>query len=131
GLERLQPRAFAIAVGFNIVANLIFIPRYSYVAASITTILSEVVLMIVFAHYLRQRMEGVDWLAFMGRPWLVTLIMMVVMLVASQAHLLLALLLGVIIYPAGLIVLNVIGEEEKQVLGTILPASLAMRLHLI
>ena len=75
GLERMQPRAFTIAVGFNIVANLIFIPRYSFVAASITTILSEIVLMIVFAHYLRQRMEGVNWFELLWRPWAVTLVM--------------------------------------------------------
>ena len=45
GLESKQPRAFTIAVLFNIIANLIFIPRFSYVAAGVTTILSELVLL--------------------------------------------------------------------------------------
>ena len=62
GLERMQPRAFAIAVGFNIVTNVLLIPRFSYVAAGFTTILTEVVLMGVFAFYLRQRMDGVSWI---------------------------------------------------------------------
>ena len=131
GLERLQPRAFTIAVGFNIVANLIFIPRYSFVAAAVTTILSEIVLMVVFAYYLRQRMQGVNWFELMWRPWAVTLVMVAVMLAASQVHLLLALLLGLIIYPAGLMALNVIGDDEKRVLGAILPESVAARLRIV
>ncbi|MCP5094700.1 MAG: oligosaccharide flippase family protein, partial [Chloroflexi bacterium] len=48
GLERIQPRAFTIAVSFNIIANLIFIPRFDYKAAAVTTILSEIVLLVLF-----------------------------------------------------------------------------------
>jgi O-antigen/teichoic acid export membrane protein len=130
GLERIQPRAFAIAVGFNIVANLIFIPRYSFVAASVTTILSEVVLMVVFAFYLKQRMRGVKWLALMWRPWLVTLVMVGAMWLGSQIHLAVAMVAGALIYPAGLLLLGVVGEEEKQALSTILPAAITKRLRL-
>ncbi len=131
GLERLQPRAFAVAVGFNIVANVILIPRYSYVAAAVTTILSEIVLMVVFAYYLRQRMGGVRWFDMMWRPWAVTLVMVAIMLAASQVHLVLALLLGVVVYPAGLLALRVIGEDEKRVIGAVLPQSIAAKLHVI
>ena len=130
GLERLQPRAFSLAVGFNIVANLIFIPRYSFVAASVTTILSEIVLMVIFAHYLRKRMEGVNWFELMWRPWLVTLFMVALMLVANQVHLILALLVGIVVYPAGLWTLHVFGDDEKRVLAQALPQSLAARLRL-
>jgi O-antigen/teichoic acid export membrane protein len=131
GLERLQPRAFAIAVGFNIGANLIFIPRFSFVAASVTTILSEIVLMVIFAHYLRQRMEGMNWFELMWRPWVVTLAMIALMYAASQVHLILALLAGAVVYPAGLFVLRVFSDEEKRVLAEALPRSLATRLRLV
>ena len=130
GLERLQPRAFALAVGFNIVANLIFIPRFSYIAASVTTIFSEIVLMVIFGHYLRKRMASVNWFELMWRPWAVTLVMVALMLAVSQAHLVLALLVGLVIYPAGLWALHVFGEDEKRVLAEVLPQSLAARLHL-
>jgi len=131
GLERMQPRAFVIAVGFNIVTNILFIPRYSYVAASITTILSEIVLMIVFAYYLRQRMGGVNLLRLMWRPWLVTLVMVGAMWLGSQVHLIVGLAAGAIIYPAGLLLLRVVGSEELQVLVAILPGSVSRRLRLI
>jgi hypothetical protein len=41
------------------------------------------------------------------------------------------LLLGAVVYPAGLLALHVIGDEEKQVLGEVLPASVARRLRLV
>lgn len=131
GMERVQPRAFALAVGFNVIANLIFIPRFTYVAASITTILSEVVLLLLFAYYLRQRMEGVPWLQLLWRPLLVTAVMVGGMALANQVNVVLALLVGVVIYPAGLLLLGVIGEEERKVLADILPAPLATRLRLV
>jgi len=130
GLEGMQPRAFGIAVGFNIITNVLLIPRFSYVAASFTTILSEVVLMVVFAYYLRQRMEGISWPEMIWRPWVVTGVMVLVMWGASQFSLLLALLLGGIVYLAGLFVLKILGAEERQVLAAILPSSLAGRLRL-
>jgi O-antigen/teichoic acid export membrane protein len=130
GLERMQPRAFTIAVGFNIVTNILFIPRFSFVAASVTTILSELVLMGVFAFYLRQRMPGVNLLSLMWRPWLITLVMVGAMYLGSQLHLIVGLVLGALIYPAGLLLLRVIGEDERKVLATILPSPLAGRLRL-
>ncbi len=129
-LERVQPRAFTIAVGFNIITNIIFIPRFSYVAASVTTILSEIVLMFVFAYYLRQRMSGVNWFDLMWKPMLVTAVMVIAMWAGSQIHLILALILGAVIYPAGLLLLRVIGPDERRVLTSILPASIATRLKL-
>jgi O-antigen/teichoic acid export membrane protein len=131
GLERIQPRAFTIAVGFNIIANVIFIPRYSFVAASVTTILSEIVLMAVFAFYLRQRMRGVNWLALMWRPWLVTLVMVGAMWLGSQVHLVLGLVAGALIYPTGLLLLRVVGDDEKQALATMLPEAVVRRLRLV
>ena len=44
GLQRLITRAFALAVCFNIGANILFIPQYGIQAAAIATIFSEIVL---------------------------------------------------------------------------------------
>ncbi|MAT97725.1 MAG: hypothetical protein CL608_11320 [Anaerolineaceae bacterium] len=130
GLESRQPRAFTVAVLFNIVANLIFIPRYSYVAAGVTTILSELVLLVLFDFYLRQRMPGIKWGALWGRPFLLTAIMFGGMWLGGQIHLVVGLVIGLGIYPAGLLLLGIIGAEEKKVLGNILPDAIASRLKL-
>ncbi|MCP4415280.1 MAG: oligosaccharide flippase family protein [Chloroflexi bacterium] len=131
GLEGKQPRAFTIAVLFNIIANLIFIPRFSYVAAGVTTILSELVLLVLFNFYLRQRMPGIKWGQLLIRPFALTVLMFGGMWLGGQIHLIVGLLIGAIIYPAGLLLLGIIGDEEKRMLATILPSAIARRLRLI
>jgi O-antigen/teichoic acid export membrane protein len=130
GRERFLTRAFILGVGFNLVANLIFLPRYSYIAASIITILSEIVLLIVFAYYLRPSMPNVGWAGIIKRPLAVTAIMIWAIVLGSLVSPILALVLGLIAYPVGLWLLRVFGDEERQILGALLPKELAGRLSL-
>ncbi len=131
GLERMQPRAFTVAVAFNIIANLIFIPRFSYVAASVTTILSELVLMALFAYFLRRKMPGMDWGGLLVRPLLIAAIMVLVTILGNQIHVVVGLVLGLAVYPAGLWLLRVFGEEERHILRSILPGSVVARLRFL
>jgi O-antigen/teichoic acid export membrane protein len=131
GLERMQPRAFAVTVAFNVIANLLFIPRYNYIAASVTTILSELVLMALFAYYLRQKMSGMDWGGLLVRPLFVTAIMVIVTFFGNQIHVVVGSALGLAAYPAGLWLLRVFGEEERHILRSILPTAVARRLKFL
>jgi len=131
GMERYQPRAFTIAVGFNVIFNWLLIPRYSFVGSGVITILSEVVLLIVFAYYLRRRGAGIDWLRLAARPVLLTAIMLAVMWAGYQIHLVVALALGVATYLAGLAVLRIIDPHEKEALAAVLPRGLVRRLRWI
>jgi O-antigen/teichoic acid export membrane protein len=131
GLESKQPRAFTIAVAFNIITNLIFLPTFSYRAAAVTTVLSEVVLLLLFHYYLRQKMPGVPWGQLVTKPLILTTIMLTAMILGYQLHLIVGLVLGLIIYPAGLFLLHIIGPDERQILQTILPAPIATRLKLV
>lgn len=128
GLERMQPRAFAVAVGFNIVGNMLLIPRYSYVAAAVITVLSEVVLLAVFSYYLRQRGAAVNWLRLAARPAVLTALMLATLWLGGQIHLIVGLVLGVAVYLAGLFALRIIGPEERAALAEVLPARLIRRL---
>jgi O-antigen/teichoic acid export membrane protein len=49
GLQARITVAFAVAAIFNLVANLVLVPTYGYVAAAATTIATEVVLLVPFA----------------------------------------------------------------------------------
>lgn len=51
GRERSLVAPYALAALFNIIANLIFIPQFSYLAAAITTLLSEIIIL-SFSYYL-------------------------------------------------------------------------------
>ncbi len=131
GLERIQVRAFLAGVGFNFIANLLLLPQFSYVGAAITTIISEIILLVIFNVYLKQRMPAVRWLRLLWRPVLITAAMLAVMWLGAQIHLALAVGLGLLIYPAGLWLLRVFGEEERNILLSLLPAPLAARLNLV
>ncbi len=131
GLERMQPRAFALAVGFNIVANALFIPHFGYVAAAVTTILSEVVLLGLFAYYVRQRMPGVDWRGLGVRPLLLTLLMVGGMLLVYPVNVGLTAVVGVVIYFGGLWFFRIMGDDEKQILRAILPTAVTQRLRFL
>ena len=130
GQERVQIRAFIIAVTFNVVANLILLPTFSYRAAAATTIISEVLLLFIFSIYLRRRMAAVGWLRLLWRPVVVTLVMIALMILGAMVHTALGLLLGLLAYPLGLWLLRVFGDEERRILQSLLPGPVAARLGL-
>ncbi|RME41364.1 MAG: hypothetical protein D6796_15935, partial [Caldilineae bacterium] len=68
GQQRFLTKAFLIGVAFNILANLLLIPRYGYPAAAITTILSEWSLLIPFYYAVRKHVCRVPWLDVVWRP---------------------------------------------------------------
>jgi O-antigen/teichoic acid export membrane protein len=128
GVERKLTGAFIIGVSFNIILNLIFLPRFSYLAASVTTIMSEVVLLLLFARYLKPVMPDVRWLNLLIRPLVVTAVMLGAMVLGSQINMLVGLVLGVSVYPLGLWLLRAFGDEERFILSSLLPGRMAKRL---
>lgn len=52
GQQRRLVVAFGLTFAFNVGANLLFTPRYGYLAAAIVTVLSELVLLLPFGYYL-------------------------------------------------------------------------------
>ena len=68
GRQRMLTRAFIIGLGFNLLANAIFLPRFDYPATALIAILSELVLLIAFYAYLRPALGPVPWLAMLWRP---------------------------------------------------------------
>jgi O-antigen/teichoic acid export membrane protein len=129
GQERMQTRAFVLGVAFNLLANLLFLPAFSYVAAAAITILSEIVLLAIFNYYLRPRMEPVGWLRLLGRPAAAGLIMVVLMALAWLLHPVASLVVGLFAYPGALYALRVFGEEERRIVESLMPQRLMVRLQ--
>ena len=68
-LQRFITRAFFVAVAFNIITNLIFIPQFGFRAAAITTILSEAALLIPFGLLMHRGLgEPVNWVGAFWKP---------------------------------------------------------------
>ncbi len=68
GQQRFLTRAFLIGVTFNIVTNILLIPRYGFQAAAFTTILSEIALLIPFYYGVRKYIAPLPWVDLYWRP---------------------------------------------------------------
>jgi O-antigen/teichoic acid export membrane protein len=125
GRQRSLTRAFLIAVTFNVVANLIFIPLSpnGYEAAAIITILSELVEAVPFYLYLRRALAPVPWLALLGRPVLAALAMAALAAVLAPVNLLLAALAANALYAGLLLASGAFGAEERAVLRQVVSVS--------
>jgi O-antigen/teichoic acid export membrane protein len=66
--QRFLTKAFLIGVSFNVVANLVAIPIWSYRGAAVVTILSEFALLIPFYYSVRKHLGPLPWLSLVWRP---------------------------------------------------------------
>ncbi len=117
GQQSKLTRAFVVGLSFNIIANLILISRFSYVAAAAVTIMSELVEGLVFMFYLERSLGSIRWIRLLWRLFASAGAMLIVMALAWPLHPIVALIAGPIVYVGGLLVLRVIGPEEKRVLN--------------
>jgi O-antigen/teichoic acid export membrane protein len=117
GKQRLLTAAFAAALLFNVVANVIMIPRFSYVGAAIVTVVSEVVLLVPFRMAARGVTHGVSFLAESRTPVLATLLMSpVVWWLRDVLHPLVAIPVGAAIYVLALWSLGGIDAQQRRLL---------------
>jgi len=92
--QRFLTKAFAIGVAFNLVANLIFIPKYGYRAAALILIPSELALLIPFSLRVKRHVAPIPWLDILWRPVISALIMAVVAYLLSGVSEFLAAIAG-------------------------------------
>ncbi len=117
GQQSKLTRAFIVGLAFNVVANLILIPHFSYVAAAFVTILSELVEGFVFVIYLERSLGSIRWIHLLWRLFAAAGAMLFVVAITWQLHPVLAVIAGLMVYLAGLVGLRAIGPEERRVLA--------------
>ena len=123
-LQRRIMRAFAIAVAFNIITNLVLIPQYGYQAAALTTIASEMMLLLPFGWLLHGALGAINWGSMVWRPAVAASGMFAVMAMEWDTQPVIALIAGAIIYPAVLLVLRPFSTAEINHLLPLLPGRL-------
>ncbi len=122
GLQRMITRAFAAAVAFNVVANLLFIPTYGFQAAAIATIASELALFLPFILLLRGQLAGISLAALLWRPVLALAAMLLCLLLLGSS--LPGLVASAAAYALTLLLLRPLDAAESLALLNLLPASL-------
>jgi O-antigen/teichoic acid export membrane protein len=110
-------RAFIIGLTFNVVANLLLIPTFSFVAAAVVTIFSEIVEGAAFYVYVRRHIAPVNWIEVLARPFLAAGVMALFAAVFMQAGLLLiGLVLGGVAYAGVLWLTRALNVQEREIL---------------
>ncbi|GAB4197494.1 MAG: flippase [Roseiflexaceae bacterium] len=113
GHERLVARSVIISTSFNVLLNLLLVPRFGLLAAAVLTVLTEAVLVGQYAWVLRDRLRGLDWGRTLLRPLLAVALMAALVLAAKPyLPLLLNVPLGAVAYFGVLLALGVVGREE-------------------
>jgi O-antigen/teichoic acid export membrane protein len=131
GRQRTLTAAFVAALIFNLTANVVLIPRFSYIGAAVVTVLSEVVLLIPFSAVARRVAPGVSILNEARYPLLATLLMApVVWWLRDGVHPIAAVLAGAAVYPAALWALGGIDTAQWSLLRALLPSRAASALRL-
>ncbi|MDQ7030140.1 MAG: oligosaccharide flippase family protein, partial [Ardenticatenia bacterium] len=113
--QRYLTRAFLIGVGVNLVANVLLIPRYSYQAAAINTVLSEIALLIPFYALLRRHVGPIPWLSIWWRPLVASGLMAVPLWAGLPAPA--AIPLAGLTYIVGLLLLRAFTRDDWGVPG--------------
>jgi O-antigen/teichoic acid export membrane protein len=110
-------RAFIIGLGFNIVANIILIPMFSFVAAAVVTIFSEIVEGAAFYVYVHRHIAPVNWVDVLARPFLAAGIMAAITYgFYAMGLVLIGVLVGAASYVGVLWLLRALDGDERAIL---------------
>jgi O-antigen/teichoic acid export membrane protein len=124
GRQRMLTGAFLAALAFNLLANVLLIPRFSYVGAAWVTVASEVVLLVPFHLAAAKIAPAVSPLREARTPILATLLMApVVWWLRDAIHPLAAAIAGLAIYPLALWSLGGIDADEFNLIRRVARAT--------
>jgi O-antigen/teichoic acid export membrane protein len=114
----------AVRVAFTLVANVLLVPTLGYTASALIIIGGEFVLAVIFYAEVRRQLGPVGILSMQVRPLLAGAAMGVTVWALAGVSVALALVGGVVAYPAALLALKGIARDEWEMLAPVLPARL-------
>ncbi|HEY4691359.1 MAG TPA: flippase [Anaerolineae bacterium] len=117
GQEQHVARAIIVSTGLNVIMNLLLVPQYGFIAASMMTLATEAVLVGQYVWMLRALLRKMNLGTSLVRPLLAALCMGALMfLLRSSVPLLVNITLGVVAYFVLAWLLGVLGKEEWRLI---------------
>jgi O-antigen/teichoic acid export membrane protein len=129
--QRFLTKAFVVGATFNIVTNLLLIPRFGYVAAAATTVLSEAALFIPFYYCVRKNLTTLPWLDIFWRPGAAALLMAMAMWLLRHTTALLTVPVAGVVYVAALLAFRTFHQPDMMLVMELLPARVRQRLPIL
>lgn len=109
-----------ISMIFNIVLNLWAIPRYSYIGASIVTVLTEIIVIILCFFVLSKSFCSVNLKNVILKPAIASAVMACFILTVN-INLFLEIILSIIIYFVVILLIQTFDREDHDILAQIVP----------
>lgn len=114
-------KIYSMAAIFNIVLNFILIPNYSVYGASVATVLSEVLILILELHMLNKINQLPDkQLVFDLAKIMVASVIMGVVLYVLGLNVFIAIPVGIIVYLVVFVVVRTFDEDDKSIVKQLL-----------
>jgi len=110
--ERTAARVYAISAVFNILANLFAIPNFSYLGASLVTVLTDILVAIQFYILLRARLKLPNILPLVVRVLLAASVMALAVWAAQSIHVLFAIAIGGAVYMIVILLVRFFDQTE-------------------
>jgi O-antigen/teichoic acid export membrane protein len=121
GRQRPLMVTFAIGLGFNVLANAICIPIWSYRASAVIHMLSELVLLIAFYVLMRRDLPPVPWMAMLWRPALAGALMGAAGWAIYRVDVVLATVVALGVYALALWLLGIAREPDMEIVRELVP----------
>ena len=119
GREGNIVRAVLVSTSLNVLANLLLVPRWGYMAAAAMTVFTEFVLVAQYLYVSRQWIAKANWKFILVRPLIAVGVMAAVILALHELPLLVKIATGAAVYAGMLIALRVLGHGELNLLRSI------------
>lgn len=118
--QGLRTFSVSLSAAFNVALNLLLIPLFSFVGASIATVLSEMLLYGLFIFFINRYYGFINVNKVLLKPLLGSLAMASVIFIIRDFNLILVILTGVIIYFSLLVILKTFNEEDLKLFKNLL-----------
>jgi len=120
GQEHKVARSIGVSTAVNLILNLTFIPRFGLRAASVITVLTEVILVAQYLWMLRRELASVDRVSAFLSPLLAAACMGVITWTLRGSNLLLVVAIAAVIYLVAIVLLGVVEKREVHLLYDLL-----------
>lgn len=114
---------WAVCAAINIILNYIFIPRYGFVAASITTLISEIIICLQFYYFVNRNFYHVSIQKFIWKPLIGGLLMAIFLLFLRDINIIISVIAASFVYFVIIYKINIFSEEDLNLLRKIIVKS--------